>query len=105
MPGCARWFWLGGAEPASGGENCRDVKNPYEGTRYDGVPLSDIEAKGITCGNARRVAKGAHKKGLAMSGGSQISYRWQGWRVKGDLRPASDRYVATRDDRKVSWRF
>jgi len=95
----------GGAQHAVADNQCKDVKNPYEGTRYDGVPLSDIEAKGITCPNARRVAKGAHRKGLKMCCESQIRYRWEGWRVEGDLRPASDRYVARRDGRKVSWRF
>ena len=96
--------FAGGADPASASE-CRDVKNPYEGTRYDGVPLSDIEAKEITCPNARRVARGAHRKGLMMCCESQFTYHWEGWRVEADLRPPSDRYVATKDGKKVSWRF
>ena len=30
---------------------------------------------------------------------------WHGWRVTGDLRGSSDRYLATRGDRRVRWRF
>ena len=96
----------GGADSASASEKCRDVKNPYEGSRYDGVPLSDIEAKNITCPNARRVARNAHEKAMMMGGGDMhFTYRWEGWRVEGDLRGDHDSYVATKSDKKVSWRF
>ena len=33
------------------------------------------------------------------------TFTWNGWKVRGDLRPASDRYVATRGSRRVRWRF
>ena len=32
-------------------------------------------------------------------------FRWDGWRVRGDLRPASDKYVARNGTRRVRWRF
>src|SRR5688572_6695453 len=82
---------LGGSARA-----CKPVVNPYEGTRYEGTNLSRIRAIGVSCPVARRVARRAHRKGLGMppppSGIRR--YRWHGWRVTGDLRPSSDRYVA-----------
>ena len=88
-------------------ESCKPVVNPYEGTRYDGIDLSDIEALGLSCSKARRVAKRAHKNGLAMapSPDGYRDYRWNGWDVSGNLRPTSDRYVAARNGKKVRWRF
>ena len=32
-------------------------------------------------------------------------FRWHGWRVRGDLRPEHDRYVARKGERRVRWRF
>jgi hypothetical protein len=32
-------------------------------------------------------------------------FEWHGWRVTGDIRPPSDRYVAKRDGKRVSWLF
>ena len=88
-------------------ESCEPVVNPYEGTRYEGVDLSHIEARGVSCSKARRIAKRAHKKGLASvpSPDGYLDYRSNGWDVSGNLRPSSDRYVATRHDKKVRWRF
>jgi len=88
-------------------KSCARVVNPYEGTQYEGVDLSHIEAKGVKCSKARRVAKRAHRKGLAMapSPDGYLQYRSKGWDVSGNLRPASDRYVATKDGKRVRWRF
>ena len=86
--------------------SCRDVSNPYPGTRYEGVDLTHIRAQGVKCPKARRVAKRAHKKGLAIGVPPLIRrYTWNGWSVVGDLRPDHDRYRATRRDREVRWRF
>jgi hypothetical protein len=32
-------------------------------------------------------------------------FNWNGWRVTGDLRGSSDRYVAKRDGKRVRWVF
>jgi hypothetical protein len=32
-------------------------------------------------------------------------FSWHGWEVTGDLRGASDRYLAKRAGKRVSWRF
>jgi hypothetical protein len=87
--------------------SCRPVVNPYAGTRYEGVNLSRIRASGVTCRIARRVARRAHRKALAMapSPNGFLRFNWHHWRVVGDLRPPSDRYVATRDGKQVRWRF
>ncbi len=86
---------------------CGPVVNPYPGTRYEGADLTRIRATGISCVNARRVARGAHRKALGLtppaSGVRRLT--WNGWRVTGDLRGASDRYVALRGAMTVSWRF
>lgn len=95
----------GSSEALAGQSSCKDVKNPYPNTRYEGVPLSEIKTEGLPCEFARRVAKGAHRKGLAMCCESTIRYRWKRWSVVGDLKPDHDRYVAKRGNRKVSWRF
>ena len=86
---------------------CRDVTNPYAGTRYEGVDLTQIRAKGVACPKARRVTRRAHKAGLAFppSPSGVHRYTWNGWRVVGDLRPNSDRYRAARHGKTVHWRF
>jgi len=86
---------------------CQPVKNPYPGTRYEGVDLSRIRAEGIGCTTARRVARKGHYKALAAVPSSDgiVRVRWHGWRVRGDLKPSSDRYVARKGDRRVRWRF
>jgi hypothetical protein len=98
------------AAPSAGAATtraCKPVVNPYPNTRYAGVDLSHIRATGVSCTTARSVARGAHRKALGMTPSlSGIRrFTWNGWRVTGDLRPASDRYVATRGSRRVTWRF
>jgi len=87
--------------------SCESVANPYPGTRYEGVPLSRITASGVSCRTARRVARRAHRRalGLAPSAIGVRTFTWKGWRVTGDLRGTSDRYVATKDGDRVRWRF
>ena len=89
------------------GKSCSSVVNPYPGSRFDGVNLSQIRAKGISCPRARKVAKEAHRKALGLtptpSGKSQFG--WNGWTVSENLRPASDKYTAKRKGQSVRWRF
>ena len=94
------------AEAAST-RSCSAVLNPYPGTRYDGVDLSQIRATGVSCRRARGVARGAHRKALGLTPPPRGVRRlvWQGWHVAGDLRGSSDRYVATRGGKRVRWRF
>ena len=94
-----------GAQAASY-KACKPVKNPYAGTRYEGVDLSRIRALRVSCTGARRVAKGAHRKALGIPPVGPIRrFTWRGWSVTGDLRPDSDRYVAKKGRRRVRWRF
>jgi len=52
------------------------------------------------------VARGARRKALGIRPVAPIRrLTWRGWRVSGDLRPASDVYVARRGGRRVKWRF
>ena len=87
--------------------SCRPVVNPYPDTRYEGENLRRIRATGVSCRTARRVARRAHYKALGLPppliGVRRFS--WHGWRVTGDLRPDSDRYVARRPGKRVRWRF
>lgn len=86
---------------------CKPVRNPYPGTRYDGVDLTHIRAVGASCPTARRVARRAHRKalGLPLPADGIRRFRWHGWRVRGDLRPDRDRYLARKGTRRVRWRF
>lgn len=81
--------------------------NPYAGTRYEGVDLRRIRATGLSCHSARRIASRAHRKALGLSVPSSgvRRFSWNDWRVTGDLRYSSDRYIARRDGKRVSWRF
>jgi hypothetical protein len=92
---------------AAAGKACKPVKNPYPGTRYEGVDLTRIRAVRVSCPTARRVARRAHYKALGLPPPPDgiRRFRWRGWRVTGDLRPASDRYVARKGERRVRWRF
>jgi hypothetical protein len=92
---------------AAESESCDPVRNPYPGTRYAGVALSRIEATGISCADARRVARRAHRKALAMTPepNGTLAFGWHGWRVRGDLRPPSDVFSARRGALRVSWKF
>ncbi len=86
---------------------CAPVRNPYPDTRYEGVDLTRIIGVKVSCSTARRVARGAHRKGLGLTPPQSgiRRFRWRGWRVSGYLRPASYRYVARKGDRRVRWRF
>jgi hypothetical protein len=87
--------------------SCRPVVNPYPGTRYEGEDLKRIRATGVSCRRARRVARRAHREALGLPRPltGVRRFNWNGWRVTADLRPASDRYVARRDGKRVRWRF
>jgi len=87
--------------------SCDRVSNPYPGTRFEGVDLTRIKATGLSCSRARRVARGAHRKALATTPNESgvLRFRWNGYRVTGDLRGDSDRYVARRGSKRVRWRF
>ncbi len=86
---------------------CKPVVDPYPGTRYEGQNLWRIRAAGVSCTTARRVARGAHRKalGLRPPASGVRRFGWNGWRVTGDLRGSSDRYLATRGDKRVRWLF
>ena len=88
--------------------SCKPVKNPYAGTRYEGVDLTHIRALRVSCARARRVARGAHAKALGIT--PPVSgirdFRWRSWTVTGDLRGDHDRYLARAHGKKrVRWRF
>ena len=85
---------------------CKAVLDPYPGTRYAGVDLTRIRTSTRSCETARRVARKAHRKALTITPTSRFRrFKWHGWSVTGDLRPAHDRYVARKDGRQVRWRF
>ena len=97
----------GSISAAATSRACRPVVNPYPNTRYEGINLSRIRSEDIRCQAARRVARRAHAKALGMNPNRNgiLRFRWNGWRVVGDLRPPSDRYVARKYGRQVRWRF
>lgn len=86
---------------------CGRIHDPYAGTRYEGVDITRIRAVGVSCRGARRVARRAHRKALGITPPPSgiRRFTWRGWQVTGDLRPERDRYVATRGERRVRWRF
>jgi hypothetical protein len=86
---------------------CARVVNPYPDTRYEGVDLKRIRATGVSCRRARRVARRAHRRALALPPPltGVRRFTWHGWRVRGDLRGSHDRYVARRHGKRVTWRF
>ncbi len=87
---------------------CEPVRNPYAGTRYEGVDLSRVRALNVSCRGARRVARGAHRKALGLTPPPSgiRSFMWQGWRVTGNLRGNEDSYIAKRRGlKRVRWRF
>ena len=86
---------------------CKPVVDPYPGTRYEGVDLSRIRTLRASCRTARHVTRKAHNKalGIPVAAGPIRRFTWHGWRVKGDLRPAEDRYIARKGTRRVRWRF
>jgi hypothetical protein len=97
------------AAPASAAQErqCEPVRNPYPGTRYEGVDLTNIRTLKASCRTARRVARGAHRQALGepLPDDGIRRFTWHGWRVRGDLRPEKDKYVARKGTRRVRWRF
>jgi hypothetical protein len=87
--------------------HCRPVLNPYPDTRYEGADLTRIRATGVKCRRAWRVARRAHYEALGLPPPltGVRRFNWHGWRVSGDLRGDSHRYVARRDGKRVRWRF
>ena len=92
---------------AAGVRACKPIVNPYAGTRYEGEDLRKIRARGASCRTARRLVRGAHRKALGMTPPPSgiRRFRWNGWRVIGDLRGDTDRYVASRGGKRVRWVF
>jgi hypothetical protein len=114
--GTKRWAVVGVACALAGAgatsaqaatRSCDRIVNPYKGTRYEGVDLRRIRATDVSCRSARRVVRGAHRKALGSTppptGVRRFTYN--GWKVSGDLRGSSDRYVATKRDMRVRWVF
>jgi hypothetical protein len=96
------------AAPASAAsKSCGSIANPYPGTRYEGEPLSNIRATGVSCTTARSVAKNGHKKALGgpLPADGIRRATWNGWKIRGDLRGAHDAYTATKNGHRVTWRF
>ena len=83
------------------------MDNPYAGTRYEGVDLTQIRAVRVSCSTAREVARGAHRRALGLTPPPSgiRRFKWGGWRATGNLRGDSDRYLATKGSRRVRWRF
>lgn len=104
---CALWALAAPSAQGAAAHSCGRVVNPYPDTRYEGVDLRRIRATGVSCRRARKVARGAHYKALGLT--PPVSgvrrFNWRGWRVTGDLRGSSDRYVAKRDAKRVRWVF
>lgn len=101
---------LGGITPAAQAasyHSCAPVRNPFPHTRYAGVDLTHIRALHVSCATARRVARDEqrHALGITPSASGIRTFTWQGWHVRGDLRPVHDRYVASKGGARVQWRF
>jgi hypothetical protein len=107
LAGLAAPLAIAPAAPAATTRSCGSISNPYPGTRYAGADLSRITATGVSCRTARTVVRGAHRKalGITPSVSGIRTFTWNGWKVTGDLRPSSDRYVAMRRGARVRWRF
>ena len=95
-----------GAAPTAS-QACAPVRSPFPDSRYADVDLTGIRAAGVSCATARRVARGAQRKALGLTPPESgvLRFRWNGWRVTGDLRGNSDRYAARRGTQRVLWRF
>jgi hypothetical protein len=98
---------LAPATSAAPTHQCVAIHNPYPNTRFAGESVTNITAKNIGCVTARFVARGAHRKalGLTPTVSGIRTFSFNGWHVTGDLRPAHDRYLATKAGAVVRWRF
>jgi hypothetical protein len=87
--------------------SCKPVVDPYAGTRYEGTNLRGIKARSASCTTARRVARGAHRKALGFSVPADgiRRFTWHAWKVTGNLRGSTDRYLATKGRSRVRWLF
>jgi hypothetical protein len=94
------------ASPAAA-RHCARIVNPEEGTRYDGIDLRRIRAVGVSCRRARQVVRGVHHKALGITPppSGVRRFGWRDWSVTGDIRPETDRYLATRGAKRVRWVF
>lgn len=92
---------------AAASATCRPIKDPYEGTRFEGVDLTDIRAAHVSCKRARYVVKKAHLEALASFPDSNgiVRVTWRDWAVRGDLKPSKDRYLARHNGAEIRWRF
>ena len=98
------------AAPTAGAasyKSCKPVLKPYPGSRFSDVDLTSIRVLNGSCKGARVVAKGAHRKALGLTPSLTPIRRfvWGGWRVAGDLRGNSDKYLAVKSKKRVRWRF
>lgn len=87
--------------------SCGSVRNPYPDTRYEDADLTRVLATRTSCRTARRVARLAHRKALRLTPPPDgvRRFSWDGWRVTGDLRGSRDSYLATKNGKRVRWRF
>src|SRR3954447_11415268 len=102
--------WAGVVSPAASAaptHRCAAIHDPYPNTLFAGESITNITARNVGCVTARSVARGAHRKALGVTptAGGIRTFSFNGWHVTGDLRPAHDRYVATRAGAVVRWRF
>jgi hypothetical protein len=102
---CFAFAWPEEVPNRAAGRPCQRINNPYRGTRYEGSDLRRIRAFNMGCLRARRVVRGAHYKALGMPPYPTLRFRWNGWRVVGDIRGADDRYRARKGERLVRWVF
>jgi hypothetical protein len=92
------------AAPASAASSCAPVRDLFAGTS-DEADLTSIRATRVSCRTARSVARGAWTTAVGMTPTGPVrTYTWKGWKVRGDLRGAKDRYTATKGSRKITWR-
>lgn len=96
-----------GPAAAAAVKKCKPIKDPFTGTRYGDVDITHIRARGVSCDAAHWLAKHAENKALGItpppSGYKRFHYH--GWKVFGNLRPAHDRYLATKGAKRVRWQF
>jgi hypothetical protein len=90
--------------------SCASIRNVSQlnGTRFAGSDIFRIRAQGVSCTTARRIARGATLRALAitppLSGIKR--FRYQSYSVSDDLRGNDDRYSATGSgSKRITWRF
>ncbi|WP_026910933.1 hypothetical protein [Patulibacter minatonensis] len=92
------------AAPASAARSCAPVEHLLAGTSDEG-DLTSIKATKVSCRTARSVARGAWLKASASTPTGPVrTLTYEGWKVRGDLRGAKDRYTATKGGRRITWR-